>query len=114
MPLSPEVAAWLNQHGPDAVHASRIGLERADDRTILQAARAEGRVVITADLDFPQLFATTHAKGPGLILLRGGNYSERKSLELVEHVLASLPCAELSRSIVVIDHARLRKIALPL
>ena len=35
--------------------------------------------VITADLDFPRLLARPGSTGPGLILLRGGNYSEPKA-----------------------------------
>ena len=42
------------------------------------------RVVVTADLDFPRLLATVGASGPGLILLRGGDYSESESVELLK------------------------------
>jgi predicted nuclease of predicted toxin-antitoxin system len=42
----------------------------------LALARREQRVVITADLDFPRMLALSAAEGPGLILFRGGNYSD--------------------------------------
>jgi predicted nuclease of predicted toxin-antitoxin system len=76
MPLSPELAAWLQAEGHDAIHASAISLYRAPDAEILQVAADQNRVIITADLDFPRLLASLRAEGPGLILLRGGNYSE--------------------------------------
>lgn len=114
MPLSPALAAWLTQQGYDTIHALHSGLAQASDPVILRRALEESRVVITADLDYPRLFALTHAWGPGLILLRGGNYTEQESLALVERVLASIPLNELTRSIVVADKTRLRKTPLPL
>jgi predicted nuclease of predicted toxin-antitoxin system len=44
-------------------------------------AAATGRVIITADLDFPRLLAVLGSTSPGLILLRGGNYTEAESRE---------------------------------
>lgn len=114
MPLSPELAAWLVLQGHDAVHASALGLSRADDHVILQRAREEARVLVTADLDFPRLFAMTHAQGPGLILLREGHYTEQETIALVTRALATVSFRELVRSIVVVDHVRVRKTSLPL
>ncbi len=113
MPLSPKIAVWLTQQGHNALHASQCELARASDATIMQQARRERRILITADLDFPRLFALTHAEDPGLILLRGGNYTEAETSALVHRVLQTIPLSELTRSLVVIDHTRIRKIALP-
>jgi predicted nuclease of predicted toxin-antitoxin system len=73
MPLSPQLAAWFGQKGHDAVHASAAGLHNAKDRIILETARQQDRLIVAADLDFPQLLATSHAADPGVILFRGGN-----------------------------------------
>ena len=54
-------------------------MNRSPDAEILQATVRDGCVVITADLDFPKLLARLGSTGPGLILLRGGNYSEAQS-----------------------------------
>ena len=53
MPLSPALAAWLRSQGHDAVHAGELGMARARDEVIVDRPRAEGRVVLTADLDYP-------------------------------------------------------------
>ena len=76
MPLPPALANWLTAQGPDAVHASAAGLDRAADSEILTRARQEARTVITADLDYPGLLALAGAEGPSLILSRGGDWSE--------------------------------------
>ncbi len=87
MPLSPGLADWLIQQGYDAVQASEIGLQRAPDKKILERAANEQRIVVTADLDYPRLFALTQTKGPGLILFRGGNYSEIEAIKRLQRAL---------------------------
>ena len=90
MALSPDLAIWLRSQGHDAVHASDLALNRAADTQILSTALDGKRVVISADLDFPRLLALAGAAGPGLVLLRSGNYSEAESLECVRRVLMSV------------------------
>jgi len=58
-------------------------MNQSPDAEILQSATDDDRVVITADLDFPRLPAKSGSDGPGLILLRDGNYSEAESQECV-------------------------------
>lgn len=114
MPLSPELVTWLKQRQHDAVHALHLRLDRASDEELMARARQEQRVVITADLDFPRLLALTSADGPGLILFRGGNYSELEMRMLLERVLQAVPLEELPRSVVVVDHRRIRRRHLPI
>jgi len=114
MPLSPELAIWLARQGHDAVHALKLGLDRASDAAILERARNEQRVVVTADLDYPRLLALARAEGPGLILFRGGNYSEQESVERLTRALETIPNEELPNSIVVIEKGRIRRRRLPL
>jgi predicted nuclease of predicted toxin-antitoxin system len=90
MPLSPELVLWLTQRQHDAVHALHVGLDRASDQEMIVRARREQRVVITADLDFPRLLALTSTDDPGLILFRGGNYSESEMRALLERVLQTV------------------------
>lgn len=113
MPLSPELAAWLVRQGHDAVHALKVGLDRSSDAAILERARNEQRVVVTADLDYPRLLALTQAEGPGLILFRGGNYSEQETVERLKRALEMIPNKELPNSIIVIEKGRIRRRRLP-
>ena len=114
MALSPKLADWLRAQGHDAIHAAALGMNRASDLSILQAAGETGQVVITADLDFPRLLALVGTGGPGLILLRGGNYKEDESLDCVRRVLAAVSPQDISRSIVVVDRERIRRRDLPI
>jgi predicted nuclease of predicted toxin-antitoxin system len=114
MPLSPALALWLARQGHDAVHALEMGLDRAADTTILETARNEQRVVVTADLDFPRLLALEEAEGPGLILFRGGNYSEEESIGHLGRALDTVASEEMPKSIIVIEKKRIRRRRLPL
>ena len=70
--------------------------------------------MVTADLDFPRLLAITHAAGPGLLLFRGGSYSEQEALDRLSHALGCVPGPELPSSIVVIEKGRIRRRRLPI
>jgi predicted nuclease of predicted toxin-antitoxin system len=88
-------------------------MNQSADSEILHFAAANGRVIVTADLDFPRLLAALGSTRPGLILLRGGNYSDAESLECVRRVLMSIAEDELLGCIVVVDRERIRRRRLP-
>ncbi len=114
MPLSPELANWLAQRGHDAVHAVLIGLDRAPDSVILEHASSEQRVIVTADLDYPRLLALSRAEGPGLILFRGGDYSEQETVDRLSKAFETIRDEELPVSLIVIEKQRIRKRRLPI
>lgn len=91
MPVSALLLEVLEAHEHEGVHAHQIGKDRASDTELLEIARREGRIVITADLDFPRLLALSAADGPGMILFRGGNYSDREMCGLLDRVLLMVP-----------------------
>jgi predicted nuclease of predicted toxin-antitoxin system len=114
MPVSPLLLDVLHVYGHEGVHAYQIGQDRASDSELLEIARRENRVIITADLDFPRLLVLSSAKGPGIILFRGGSYSDSEMCALLERVLKQVPPEDLSSSICVVDKKRIRITRLPL
>ncbi|MCB9106247.1 MAG: DUF5615 family PIN-like protein [Anaerolineales bacterium] len=114
MPVSPALLEILEAYEHQGVHAYQIGKEQATDSELLELARRENRVIITADLDFPQLLALSSAAGPGLILFRGGNYSDVEMCDLLERVLKKVSPETLEISVCVVDRKRIRITQLPL
>jgi len=114
MALSPTLAQWLTSQGHDAVHAAAIGLARAPDTEIMARAKSDGRIIMTADLDYPRLLALSAADGPAVILFRGGDWKESQAINRLSVALSIIPEDELSRSFVVIEKSRIRRRALPL
>jgi len=113
MPVSFLLLDVLQKYGHEGVHAHEIGKDRAPDDELLEIARRENRVIITADLDFPRLMALSLAEGPGLILFRGGNYSDSEMCELLARVLQKVAPEILEKSVCVVDKKRLRVTRLP-
>ncbi|CAB1075575.1 hypothetical protein D1AOALGA4SA_3394 [Olavius algarvensis Delta 1 endosymbiont] len=114
MPVSPTLLNVLEANGHEGVHAHQIGKDQAPDTELLIIARREDQVVITADLDFPRLLALSLAEGPGVILFRGGNYSDIEMCELLERVLSKISSEILENSICVVDRNRIRFTRLPI
>ena len=65
MPVSVALLEALDSYGHEGIHSHQIGKDRATDEELLEIARREGRIVITADLDFPRLLALSSTEGPG-------------------------------------------------
>jgi predicted nuclease of predicted toxin-antitoxin system len=70
MGISPRVVTALRKQGHDAYHLQEQGLGRLPDGEILARARAEGRVVLTHDLDFGELLAASGGALPSVIIFR--------------------------------------------
>lgn len=62
MPVSFKLLEVLCAYRHEGVHAHQIGMDRASDRELLDTARRENRVIITADLDFPRLLVLAWPK----------------------------------------------------
>lgn len=70
MNLTPTWVEYFARHGVQALHWATVGDPRAKDETIMDHARQEGMVVFTHDLDFGNILAVTHARGPSVIQVR--------------------------------------------
>lgn len=114
LPVSPLLLDVLQEYGHQGVHAHQIGKDRVSDSELLELARRERRTVITADLDFPRLLALSLADGPGLILFRGGNYSDSQMCDLLKGLLNKVSSEVIEKSICVVDERRIRIARLPL
>ncbi|HYQ83023.1 MAG TPA: DUF5615 family PIN-like protein [Rubrobacter sp.] len=70
MGLAPGTAAFLRGLGHEAIHLHDEGLDDLPDPQILERARVEGFILLTHDLDFPELVAASQAALPSLVVFR--------------------------------------------
>jgi predicted nuclease of predicted toxin-antitoxin system len=70
MGLAQSTARHLQTLGYDTVHLRDQGLQRLPDDQIIQKARAEGRIILTHDLDFSRLVAISQSRLPSVITFR--------------------------------------------
>lgn len=112
--LSVKVAQLLVDAGHDAVHVSERGLLGADDETVMAAARAEERVLVSADTDFGELLALGAHASPSLMLLRRAQHRPEEQAALVLEA-AEIAAPELEGgAVVVVSSDRLRIRRLPI
>jgi predicted nuclease of predicted toxin-antitoxin system len=86
MGISARTIRWLRGQGYEALHLRDEGLQRAADEAVLEKARAEGRILLTMDLDFGYLLAVSRERLPSVILFR----LEDESSEIVNARLADV------------------------
>jgi len=70
MNISPKTVALLRERGWDIVRVPELLPLDASDEQVLERARADGRVVVTQDLDFSALLALSGEDCPSLVTLR--------------------------------------------
>ena len=75
MNLSPNWCSVLNRAGHSSQHWSEIGAADSEDREIVDWARANGHIILTADLDFTGILATSGDLRPSVIVMRLGRHS---------------------------------------
>jgi predicted nuclease of predicted toxin-antitoxin system len=113
--LSPLLAERFKAAGHDALHVRDIGLQAATDIVILERARADDRVLISADTDFGTLLARSHATEPSVLLIR--RLSGRRAADqftIIQANLAPVTDDLAADAIVVLGDYRVRVRRLPL
>jgi predicted nuclease of predicted toxin-antitoxin system len=87
MGLAQSTVAFLRARGHDAVHLRDQGLQQLEDPEIIQKARAEGRVILTHNLDFGRIVALGGARVPSVITFR---LSDMRPIQVNQYLIAVL------------------------
>ena len=87
--VSYRVCAHPKAAGHDAVHVGEIGLASTDDQVILERARGEERILVSADHDFVQILFASGDSWPSVVLVR--EVDALPSAGLAALLLAALP-----------------------
>ncbi|MBX9625855.1 MAG: DUF5615 family PIN-like protein [Gemmataceae bacterium] len=114
MNLSPDWALLLGTHGHAAAHWSSVGSAGAPDAAIMAWASANGHVILTHDLGFGRLLATTHATGPSVVLVRGNAPAPQTFGPIVVQAIAQYEAELRAGALVVVDATRQRVRVLPI
>lgn len=114
MNLSPDWVAVFAKHQISAVHWSTIGNPRAEDKLLMEWARANEYILFTHDLDFGALLALTQAESPSVIQVRTQDVTPSHLEIAVLGVLLANQSALEGGALVVLDEARSRVRILPL
>lgn len=114
MNLSPKWCSVLQAEGWECVHWSDVGSGSEEDAEVMQWALHEKRVVLTHDLDFGAILATTQATGPSVIQVRTQDVRPASLAPRLIPWLHQYTTELEAGAIVVIDEARSRVRMLPI
>jgi predicted nuclease of predicted toxin-antitoxin system len=99
--LGRDHVAFLRGLGYEADRVHDQGLSGASDATVWQRVYAEGRFLITLDLDFSDLRRFQPGTHPGILLVRARNKSRVAVLEVLQRVVAEQPLEALAGCLAV-------------
>jgi predicted nuclease of predicted toxin-antitoxin system len=113
MNISPYMVDIFIEQGWQSLHWSTIGDPCADDSTIMEWARDNDYVVLTHDLDFGTLLATTHAQGPSVIQVRTQDILSQSFHNRLIQVLHKYESTLEKGALIVVDENKSRIRILP-
>jgi predicted nuclease of predicted toxin-antitoxin system len=113
MGMSPKVAEWLRNGGHDAVHLRDEQLHRMADLDIFAKAGAEGRMILTFDLDFGEIVAATRGRAASVVVFRLQDTRTERVIDRLRDVLAQSADALSEGAIIVVEDAQHRVRRLP-
>jgi len=111
--ISPITVRFLQDLGHDAIRVNEILPSNSSDKTIVETAKKERRVIITQDLDFSEIISLTGKKAPSLISLRLSSSRIEYVNKRLEKVLPKIEYDTKKGSIIVVEDSRIRLRSLP-
>lgn len=106
--LSRHLKPALGSLGHDVTTAGEEGLLSQPDRAVAEAARKEGRLLLTLDLEFADLRKYPPGSHPGVILFRPGTMGLRAVNRYIESFVRQTDLAPLAGCVVVVGPDRVR------
>ncbi len=86
--LHPDATAFLRSHGHDTVTVWDQGLRGRPDADVSEAARSEGRILLTLDVGFADIRTYPPERYPGIICLRLARQGRESVLGVLPRILA--------------------------
>jgi predicted nuclease of predicted toxin-antitoxin system len=114
MGLARSTVAFLRAQGHDAVHLRDQGLQRLEDEEIIEKARAEGRVILTHDLDFGRIIAVSRASVPSVVTFRLNDMRPAQVNRYLAEVLAHFAEQLKASALVSVNERGIRVRSLPI
>jgi len=113
MGLARSTVLFLRKQGYDAVHLREEGLQRLSDEEIVCKAVAEGRVILTHDLDFSRIVAAGGAATPSVVTFRLQDMRPARVNRYLADVLARFSAELEAGALVTVSERSIRVRRLP-
>ncbi|NWG02885.1 MAG: DUF5615 family PIN-like protein [Syntrophaceae bacterium] len=114
MGISMSTVQVLRKHGYEVAHIREERLGHLSDAMILDRALNEGRILLTFDLDFGDLLATTLQSLPSVIIFRMRNQTPSSVIPRLLETLSHCSAEIIDGAIVIVEDFRYRLRQLPI
>ena len=114
MGISPETGEYLKELGYDTIHLIGENMEKASDSEILDKALNEKRVILTHDLGFGKLLASSRTKLPSVVIFRLKNMRPENVNKVCDKIIDRFIGALEKGAILSVGDKRVRCHQLPL
>jgi predicted nuclease of predicted toxin-antitoxin system len=104
---------WLLLRGHDADTVPDEGIRGAIDAVVWEASQAEGRLLITQDLDFSDIRAFPPGSHGGVVLLRLADPDQDVILQRMREVAAEHRLEDFVGCLVVVSDVKVRVVRAP-
>jgi len=109
-----KVMHWLRDQGHECIHLRDEGLQRMPDGEIFKKAAVENRIILTFDLDFGEVVATSGSRLPSVLIFRLRNARADHVIQRMEVALQHAAEVLQREAIVVAEERRIRIRELPI
>jgi predicted nuclease of predicted toxin-antitoxin system len=106
--LPTQLADLLNSGGHDAMTVVEEGLSGESDSTLSSVCIAEGRTLVTLDLDFSNVLAYPPRSYPGLIVLRLHRQDKAHVVAKFQQIMELLGDEEIEGCLWIVEDHRIR------
>ena len=114
MNLSPRWSRVLEKYGHTCTHWSEVGDPKSSDTLLMRWARENDHIVLTHDLDFSAILASTQASAPSVIQIRTQDVLPPAMERLLTEALQKYETELAEGALIVLDRAKSRIRILPL
>jgi len=114
MGVSISTVRFLRESGHDVVHLHDIAMQKASDLDIVDYAIREDRFVLTFDLDFGTILASSKNVSPSTLIFRLSDLRPVNVNNLLSKILPLVEKPLCTGSIIIIEQDRIRIRKLPI
>ena len=114
MNLSPQLVDMLKDAGHQVVYWGMVGKPNAEDFEILTWAKENGHVILTNDLDFGTILATTGFGSPSVVLFRRRDVFPVTITPFILRAIEEFAAELDAGALIVVDEYRYRVRLLPI
>ena len=103
-----DMATYLRESGHEVADLMEEGLAGDDDPLVLAVAMAEGRILLTFDLDFADVRRYAPSTHAGIVVFRLHDQRWRTLQGPVTRLVAGGKLEDLQRGLAIVDETRVR------